>query len=62
MKIEENVMSQLEDLINKTYSSVEVVKNSCYYQDDYSGGDVLENANNYLDQIRDILDNMEVIS
>ncbi|MBO6257323.1 hypothetical protein J6N69_04750 [bacterium] len=47
--------SQIENLLSKATTAIEVVKNSCYYQDNYAEGEILEDAANYLYNIQDIL-------
>ena len=46
---------ELEELLNKAVLFIEVEKNSCFYQDNYAEGEVLENAINYLYDVQDIL-------
>jgi hypothetical protein len=47
--------TQIESLMNKAISSIEVVKNSCFYRENYAEGEILEDATNYLYNIQDIL-------
>lgn len=48
-----------DTLILKAFAIFASVKNSCYYQDDFAGGDILENANLYLDEIIEILSDIK---
>jgi len=54
-----NNCTKLEQLLNNAYSAVEVVCNSCYYQDDYSDAHILDIAKNNLNQIYDIIYEIE---
>lgn len=47
--------SEIEELLNKPIFLIEVVKNSCFYQDNYAEGEILEDAANYLYDIQDTL-------
>ena len=51
-------LSQIEDLINFTNSAIEVVANSCSYNDDYSGENILRLA---LDTQYEILDKISYL-
>lgn len=58
MKNDEN-FQKLEQLVNNACSAVEVVCNSCYYKDDYAGGNILDIAKNNLEQMFDIISDIE---
>lgn len=45
----------IEELLNKAVLYIEVAKNSCFYQDNYAEGEILETAINYLYDAQDIL-------
>ena len=53
-----NKLGQIEDLINFTNSAIEVVANSCSYNDDYSGENILRLA---FDTQYEILDKISYL-